>query len=311
MMNTHRIRIFQILSWLERTAFRLAKTAALPARVSYALAKPDGLPWSYTQLLEITERFPGEPKPGIQAVLSHQRKWARRVAQAARLFSAKKVLEVGCGQGFLADILVDDGLEVYASDVVDILDARLKEKRLKFCLGDVCSRLPFQDEAFDLAYAINAFEHFPDPGYALDEMLRVLKPGGVIFLTFDPLYYSPWGLHASRRIGFPYPQLLFSKETIQRFLDEKTEEIAHTYSEGSDRSKIGPDLNEYSLAQYRKIFRERRKELKLMSYVERTSLDGLQAIRANPCILKKYSPSFEDLIVGGIKVVGIKREPRV
>jgi SAM-dependent methyltransferase len=309
-MNTHRIRIFQILSWLERNAFRLAKTAALPARVSYALAKPDGSPWSYTKLLEITERCPGEPKPGMQAVLSHQRKWARRVGQAARLFSAEKVLEVGCGQGFLADMLVEEGLQVYASDVVDILDSKLKEKRLEFCLGNVCSRLPFQDEAFDLAYAINAFEHFPDPGYALDEMLRVLKPGGVIFLTFDPLYYSPWGLHASRRIGFPYPQLLFSKETIQRFVDEKAAEIAHTFSEGSDRSKIGPDLNEYSLQQYRQIFKERRDTLRLVSYVERTSLDGLQAILGYPSLLKKYSPSFDDLLVGGIKVVGIKREPK-
>lgn len=45
--------------------------------------------------------------------------------------------------------------------------------------------LPFEDQAFDLAYSVSALEHVTKPSLAVSEICRVVKSGGGIVLTFD------------------------------------------------------------------------------------------------------------------------------
>lgn len=47
--------------------------------------------------------------------------------------------------------------------------------------ADVIS-LPYEDQSFDVVMAAHVLEHLPDPQRALAEMVRVLKPGGMVFL---------------------------------------------------------------------------------------------------------------------------------
>jgi demethylmenaquinone methyltransferase/2-methoxy-6-polyprenyl-1,4-benzoquinol methylase len=47
--------------------------------------------------------------------------------------------------------------------------------------ADVMS-LPYKDQSFDVVMAAHVLEHLPDPQRALAEMVRVLKPGGMVFL---------------------------------------------------------------------------------------------------------------------------------
>jgi demethylmenaquinone methyltransferase/2-methoxy-6-polyprenyl-1,4-benzoquinol methylase len=47
--------------------------------------------------------------------------------------------------------------------------------------ADVMS-LPYDDQSFDVVMAAHVLEHLPDPQRALAEMVRVLKPGGMVFL---------------------------------------------------------------------------------------------------------------------------------
>ena len=47
--------------------------------------------------------------------------------------------------------------------------------------ADVMS-LPYEDQSFDAVMAAHVLEHLPDPQRALAEMVRVLKPGGMVFL---------------------------------------------------------------------------------------------------------------------------------
>ncbi len=59
--------------------------------------------------------------------------------------------------------------------------------------GDV-HRLPFQDEVFEAVVCINAFEHYREPDLAIEEIRRVLKPGGRLFMHtafLQPLHESP------------------------------------------------------------------------------------------------------------------------
>jgi SAM-dependent methyltransferase len=61
-------------------------------------------------------------------------------------------------------------------------------------------RLPFDDQEFDFVYSTSVMEHVTDPGRALEEIARVLRPGGVSAHVFpsrwrpiEPHIYTPFG----------------------------------------------------------------------------------------------------------------------
>lgn len=297
---------FFFLSHLKSAAFRLSRLAAFPAWVAFSIARPDPRQFGYEDLLAMRTRYPAQAWQTPEGRQQHQAKWAGRVTKIARLYGSKRLLEIGCGHGLAATILQQAGFEVAANDVVNILDPAARQAGVKFLEGDVCRGLNYPDAAFDLVFSVNSFEHFNDPAAALDEMLRVTRPVGLIYLTFDPLYYSPWGLHAECRLGFPYPQILFSETTIQRFVDEKAAEIAETYDPTSDRTRISPPLNHWTVEQFRQIFRQRRGALKMIVYTERTALQGLGMVATHAGLFKAHTPSFTSLIVSGINLLARK-----
>jgi arabinofuranan 3-O-arabinosyltransferase len=56
------------------------------------------------------------------------------------------------------------------------------------------NRLPLPDGVADVAFSSNVLEHVPTPGRFLDEMVRVTRPTGVLYLAFTA-WFSPWGGH--------------------------------------------------------------------------------------------------------------------
>jgi SAM-dependent methyltransferase len=55
-------------------------------------------------------------------------------------------------------------------------------------------RLPVRDAGADVCFSANVLEHVPDPAGFVGEMVRVTRPGGLIYLSFTN-WYSPWGGH--------------------------------------------------------------------------------------------------------------------
>lgn len=89
------------------------------------------------------------------------------------------VLEVGCGRGAFQDLV--------ARYVGVDLSARVGQYlRQPFCCASATA-LPFHDNCFAAVWSIHVLEHVPDPESALLEMRRVLKPGGLLFLS--PAWY--------------------------------------------------------------------------------------------------------------------------
>jgi len=294
---------FLMRNRFENFYFSIKRFLALPAWILYRSASAKQEQLTFEDLLDLNKRYATTPKPSDKAVWAHQAKWANRALEIAQLLNLQNVFEVGCGYGQATMLLSEAGLDVTTCDIVDILSEDVRKTDLKVSLADVCNGLPYADQSFELGFSINAVEHFNNPEKAIEEMIRVTKPGGYIYLTFDPLYYSAWGLHASRRLGMPYPQILFSETTIQRFVNEKKEEILPTYSEGSDTSKIGPPLNRYTVDAYRQIFNNNGNQIQMIFYTERTDIAGVNMIRRYPNLFKGYAPSFEDLIISGIKLL--------
>jgi len=73
--------------------------------------------------------------------------------------------------------------------------------------GADANALPFADRSFDIVTATDTFEHFPEPRRALEEMVRVLRPGGSILFYFTP-HRSPLGSHLYDVIHLPWCHLL-------------------------------------------------------------------------------------------------------
>ncbi|MBI2423824.1 MAG: methyltransferase domain-containing protein [Candidatus Hydrogenedentes bacterium] len=88
----------------------------------------------------------------------------------------KRVLDVGCGRGFSQACVEAQGGHYTGLDFV------VSRGGFPLVQGDAAA-LPFPDSAFDVLLCIDASEHFPEPEKAASEFLRVLKPGGVYFLS--------------------------------------------------------------------------------------------------------------------------------
>lgn len=65
--------------------------------------------------------------------------------------------------------------------------------------------MTFEDNTFDFAYSHSVFEHIPDPEAALKEVVRVLKPGGVAYISAHQ-YTSHSGQHDPKILSGPCPQ---------------------------------------------------------------------------------------------------------
>jgi ubiquinone/menaquinone biosynthesis C-methylase UbiE len=113
-------------------------------------------------------------------------------AQVARLVSAIsplagcRVLDVACGPGIVTRALAARAREVVALDLTPQMLAKARERCAKAGLSNItfhegsATALPFADGAFDVVVTRLSFHHFLEPAAVLAEMLRVLRPGGIV-----------------------------------------------------------------------------------------------------------------------------------
>jgi len=104
---------------------------------------------------------------------------ARDVAfEAVREAGPERVLEVGCGEGELAERVVTElGVELIALDQSERMAELTRARGVDARVGDV-QELPFEDGSFDLAVAAWMLYHVAELDTALRELERVLYDGG-------------------------------------------------------------------------------------------------------------------------------------
>ncbi len=105
-----------------------------------------------------------------------------------------RVLDLGCGAGFLSNALGAHGHQVTGLDASEpslgVAARRDATKRVRYLLGDACS-LPFDDAGFDVVTAMDFLEHVETPEAVIREASRVLAPGGLFFFhTFNRNFVS-------------------------------------------------------------------------------------------------------------------------
>lgn len=102
-----------------------------------------------------------------------------------QLRSGEKLLDVGCGSGWLADRCQGAGARVWAADLAlsGIARARARFPRVAhFQVADVY-HLPFAVGSFDAVVLSEVAEHLEDLPQALAELARLLRPGGRLLVS--------------------------------------------------------------------------------------------------------------------------------
>jgi SAM-dependent methyltransferase len=130
----------------------------------------------------------------------------------------KRVLEFGCGHGYevwnLSNVF---GSDAWGVDVVERAPwAHLADERTHYVLADLAVENPLEPASFDRIVSINVFEHVRRPLATLDELYRVLRPGGLAWISAN-LYRGPLASHRYREVYFPWPHLLFDDAVFLEF----------------------------------------------------------------------------------------------
>ncbi len=128
-----------------------------------------------------------------------------RYRWAAQVAGGRQVLDAGCGAGYGSAVLAAAGaLGVIGIDVSpEAVEAAAREHgaAAEFRAADL-EDLPFEDASFDLVTCFEAIEHVADSDRALDELRRVLRPGGLLLISSPNrgvyLPGNPWHVHEFR-----------------------------------------------------------------------------------------------------------------
>ena len=142
---------------------------------------------------------------------------ARQVADYAPLRGAR-LLDVGGGPGYFADAFRDLGARYVGLDAdVGELSLHGRQAVRDTVLGSGL-QLPFATGAVDVCYSSNVLEHVPEPCRMADEMVRVTRPGGVVFLSYNN-WLAPNGGHETapwHYLGGPYAAERYARRSGHR-----------------------------------------------------------------------------------------------
>jgi 2-polyprenyl-6-hydroxyphenyl methylase/3-demethylubiquinone-9 3-methyltransferase len=105
-----------------------------------------------------------------------------------------RVVDIGCGAGFLANDLARRGHAVTGIDASErslaVATRHDATRTVTYRTGDALA-LPLGDATFDVACAMDFLEHVEEPGQVIAEAARVLAPGGLFFFhTFNRNFWA-------------------------------------------------------------------------------------------------------------------------
>lgn len=119
------------------------------------------------------------------------------------------ILDVGCGDGFVAKIVmsnrkqkIDWGIDLSADEI----EYAKKSGSFKKCKVANVYDLPFKDKSFSTVFSNSVVEHIPDLEQAVSEMSRVLKRGGRFIITVPTPYLTAYlmGVDFFKNIGLDF-----------------------------------------------------------------------------------------------------------
>jgi ubiquinone/menaquinone biosynthesis C-methylase UbiE len=179
------------------------------------------LEWGSKEFFDEVERFRYTTQPFMNKIVGFDK------------FAGKKVLEIGCGLG--TDLLqfARGGADVTG---IDLTPNSIELVRKHFSMENLpvvarvadAENLPFENSSFDLVYSFGVLHHTPDTQKGIDEVYRVLKPGGQIII----MLYNKTSLHVW--LGVPLYLLMRFLKKANRNGKKLVEDWIRVYDGGEN-----------------------------------------------------------------------------
>jgi len=166
--------------------------------------------------------------------------------------SGQLILDVGCGGGWAANYYKDKNnklvsMDIAKKNVVNVLKNFPFDNHAAVC-ADVLN-LPFKDKSFDYIFSSEVIEHVPDPKLFIENLLRILKPGGKLIITCP--YNEKLEFHLCVHCNNLTPKHAhlhsFNENNIKDFLPDK---YKNTFQYQIFGNKYLPKLRTHILLKY-------------------------------------------------------------
>lgn len=175
-------------------------------------------PWFANILAEMDQLTAREDISYLHPGKRWEYPWALSQAQ---LETGDRVLDAGCGASIFPIYLAKQGHRVTALDLH--APEGLNQAHgvaVNYCQGEL-TRMPFEDASFDAVFCISVIEHLGHEGApaALQELRRVVKPGGRLLITTD--YYEDANaeiIYEGEGGPFPVDWGFFDRALLERYL---------------------------------------------------------------------------------------------
>lgn len=153
-----------------------------------------------------------------QRGLNRARELPRRLGVVAEALSQARIIEIGCGFGETTWAVREmynakaTGIDPYPRYLpMPWYNADIHTK------DDVLELNPACFGTFDFAHSYTVWEHIEQPREALQEMFKLLRPGGRAFITFN-LYLGASASHLTQHLDIPWMHLLHSDAEIREMM---------------------------------------------------------------------------------------------
>lgn len=174
--------------------------------------------------------------------------------EALELKSSSRVLDFGCGPGFLSmEIARRTNGGVIGADLNEEFVARATERAANESLSNLTyvhltgDSLPLEDKSVDRVLAKNVLEYVPDLDATLNELKRVIAPGGFLQITDSDwgfVIVEPWGKDRTDKF-FKAASPAFKEPQIGRKASGALARVG--YTDIKVRMQAGVDLNGWGM----------------------------------------------------------------
>lgn len=172
-------------------------------------------------------------------------------------FNNHVVLDIGCGWGSLCHDIANRGAKKVIGVDPELSRVNFAQEYLKreapelngrviFYHGTISDHLEELCSSIDVIVSKDSFEHIINLENEVERAFEVLKPGGLLFAGFGPLYNSPYGDHKATNAKLPWFHLILPERFLLKRLNKKRNINLKSITD------LG--LNKLKLSEYKKIF---------------------------------------------------------
>ena len=174
--------------------------------------------------------------PDVRESHPNKREWQmrksslREVIRSVKKSGAKKILEIGCGNGWFShNVMTSAGAEICAIDINEtelVQGARVfrEDEELSFAYANIFSNV-FESNNFDAAILSSSVQYFPNLETLFSKLFELLRVGGCIYIVDSPFYTSKSDAEEARKRSKKHFNSLNASEMVDQYFHHTFDDL--------------------------------------------------------------------------------------